>query len=179
DDDHAHRQGRQVDRRPGHRQPRQGRRLHPATRPARALRHRRPKSGRSARDPGRPALTGVRAENAGARMPELYLKQMELGPMQNYVYLVGHRTAGGGVVVDPAWEINAIVDAAEADGMRITGALVTHAHPDHVGGALFGMDIPGVSDLLERAPARVYASKAECPFLPGFGSDLVPVEAGA
>jgi len=104
---------------------------------------------------------------------------MELGPMQNFVYLVGDRTARECLVVDPAWEIDAILGAAEADGMRITGALVTHAHPDHVGGDLFGMDIPGVADLLERAPARVYASKAECQFLPGFGSDLVPVEAGA
>jgi hydroxyacylglutathione hydrolase len=99
--------------------------------------------------------------------------------MQNFVYLVGDRAAGECVVVDPAWEIDAIVDAAEADGLRITGALVTHAHPDHVGGDLFGMDIAGVADLLERAPARVYASKAECPFLPNFGSDLVPVEPGA
>jgi glyoxylase-like metal-dependent hydrolase (beta-lactamase superfamily II) len=91
---------------------------------------------------------------------------------------VGDRAAGECVVVDPAWEIDAILGAAEAEGLRITGAVVTHAHPDHVGGDLFGMDIPGVTDLLERAPARVYASRAECQFLPGFGSHLVPVEAG-
>ena len=111
-------------------------------------------------------------------MPELYVKQMELGPMQNFVYLVGDRQAGECVAVDPAWEIDAVVDAAEADGMRITGALITHAHPDHVGGDLFGMDIPGVADLLERVPARVYVHKAEREFLTGFGSDLVEVEAG-
>ncbi len=40
------------------------------------------------------------------------------------------------------------------------------------------MDIPGVGDLLERAPARVYVHKAEREFLRGFGSDLVQVEAG-
>jgi glyoxylase-like metal-dependent hydrolase (beta-lactamase superfamily II) len=99
--------------------------------------------------------------------------------MQNFVYLVGDRAAAECVVVDPAWEIDAILGAAAADGLRITGALVTHAHPDHVGGALLGLDIPGVADLLEHAPARVYASQAECQFLPGLGSDLVPVEAGA
>ncbi len=111
-------------------------------------------------------------------MPELYVRQMELGPMQNFVYLVGDREAGECVVVDAAWEIDTIVRAAEADGMRITGALVTHAHPDHVGGDLFDMDIPGVEDLIERVPARVYVHKAEREFLRGFGSDLVPVEAG-
>ncbi len=91
----------------------------------------------------------------------LYLKQMELGPMQNFVYLVGDREAGECVVVDPAWEIDAIVSTAEADGMRITGALATHTHPDHVGGHLFGMDIPGVADLLERVDA---ALRVRAPF---------------
>ena len=108
----------------------------------------------------------------------VYLKQMELGPMQNFVYLVGDREAGECVVVDPAWEIDTIVRTAEADGMRITGALVTHTHPDHVGGHLFGMDITGAEDLLERVPARVYVHKAEREFLRGFGSDLTKVEAG-
>ena len=46
----------------------------------------------------------------------LYLRQMELGPMQNFVYLVGDREAGECVVVDPAWEIDTIVRTAEADG---------------------------------------------------------------
>ena len=107
-----------------------------------------------------------------------YLKQMELGPMQNFVYLVGDREAGECVVVDPAWEIDTIVRTAEADEMRITGVLVTHTHPDHVGGHLFGMDIPGAEDLLERIPTKVYVHKAEREFLRGFGSDLTKVEAG-
>jgi glyoxylase-like metal-dependent hydrolase (beta-lactamase superfamily II) len=111
-------------------------------------------------------------------MPDLYVRQMELGPMQNFVYLVGDREVGECVAVDPAWEIDAIVRAAEADGMTIKGVLITHTHPDHVGGDLFGMDIPGVEDLLERVPARVYVHAAEREFLRGFGSDLVQVGAG-
>ena len=115
-------------------------------------------------------------------MDPLYLRQMELGPMQNFVYLVGDREAGECVVVDPAWEIDTIVRTAEADGLRITGALVTHTHQDHVGGSLeaWGMPgrIPGVEELLERVPAKVYVHAAEREFLRGFGSDLVKVEAG-
>ena len=112
----------------------------------------------------------------------LYLKQMELGPMQNFVYLVGDREAGECVAVDPAWEIDTIVRTAEADGLRIIGALVTHTHQDHVGGSLesWGMPgrIPGIEELLEQVPAKVYVHKAEREFLRGFGSDLVKVEAG-
>jgi hydroxyacylglutathione hydrolase len=106
----------------------------------------------------------------------IYLKQMELGPMQNFVYLIGDPATRECVVVDPAWEIDTILETAQADGMTITGALVTHTHQDHVGGHLFGHDIPGVADLLEKVRARVHVHKAEREFLKGFGSDLVKVD---
>jgi len=110
----------------------------------------------------------------------VYVRQLELGPMQNFVYLVGDPVVRECVVVDPAWEIDAIVDAAAADGMTIIGALVTHTHQDHVGGSLesWGLPgrIPGVEELLARAPAKVYVHKAEREFLRGLGSDLVRVD---
>ena len=34
----------------------------------------------------------------------LYLKQIELGPMQNFVYLIGDQASRECVVVDPAWD---------------------------------------------------------------------------
>ena len=108
------------------------------------------------------------------------VKQMELGPMQNFVYLIGDPVARECVVVDPAWEIDRIVEAAQAEGYTITGALVTHTHQDHVGGSLesWGMPgrIPGVEELLEKVRAKVYVHKAEREFLRGFGSDLVKVD---
>jgi glyoxylase-like metal-dependent hydrolase (beta-lactamase superfamily II) len=110
----------------------------------------------------------------------LYLKQLELGPMQNFVYLLGDPVARQCVVVDPAWEIDTIVDTAAADGMTITGAVVTHTHQDHVGGSLASWGMPGriagVEELLARVPAWVYVHKAEREFLPGLGSDLVRVD---
>ena len=108
----------------------------------------------------------------------LYLKQMLVGPMQNFVYLIGDPETRECVVVDPAWRIDAILDAAAADDMRLCGALVTHTHQDHVGGHLFGFDIPGVEALLEKTPVKVYVHKAEREFLRGFGSDLVKVDGG-
>ena len=110
----------------------------------------------------------------------IYLEQMELGPMQNFVYLIGDPVARECVVVDPAWEIDTIVETAQARGMTITGALVTHTHQDHVGGSLasWGMPgrVPGVEDLLGRVKAKVYVHKAEREFLRGFGSDVVAVD---
>jgi len=106
----------------------------------------------------------------------IYLKQMELGPMQNFIYLVGDPATRQCVVVDPAWEIETIVQTAAADDMTIIGALITHTHQDHVGGHLFGLNIPGVEELLEKVKAKVYVHKAEREFLKGFGSDLVKVD---
>jgi len=110
----------------------------------------------------------------------IYLEQMELGPMQNFVYLIGDPVARECVVVDPAWEIDTIIETAQARSMTIKGALVTHTHQDHVGGSLasWGMPgrIPGVEDLLGRVKAKVYVHKAEREFLRGFGSDLVAVD---
>jgi hydroxyacylglutathione hydrolase len=112
--------------------------------------------------------------------PVIYLKQLELGPMQNFVYLIGDPATRDCVVVDPAWEIDTIVDTAAADGFTIRGALVTHTHQDHVGGSLesWGMPgrIPGAEELLARVPAKVYVHKAEREFLPGLGSELQPVD---
>jgi hydroxyacylglutathione hydrolase len=110
----------------------------------------------------------------------IYLKQLELGPMENFVYLVGDPVARLCMVVDPAWEIDKIVDTAAADEMTITGALVTHTHQDHVGGSLASWGMPGriagVEELLAKLPAKVYVHKAEREFLPGLGSDLVKVD---
>src|SRR2546427_373154 len=75
----------------------------------------------------------------------IYFKQLELGPMQNYVYLLGDPNAHEAAVVDAAWDVEAIVRTAESDGYRITKDLVTHFHPDHLGGSLMGHQIIGAA----------------------------------
>ena len=76
---------------------------------------------------------------------EIYLKQLELGPMQNFIYLIGDPASREAAVVDPGWEVPAILQAAQQDGYRLTAAFVTHHHFDHVGGLpelLRALDIP-------------------------------------
>jgi len=115
-------------------------------------------------------------------MRSIYWKQLELGPMQNYVYLLGDPTTREAAVVDAAWDVEAIVRTAEADGYRITTDLVTHFHPDHLGGNMMGHQIEGAAELVARAPARIVVHKAELPYvhrLTGLSSsDLTPVEGG-
>ncbi|HXG52576.1 MAG TPA: MBL fold metallo-hydrolase [candidate division Zixibacteria bacterium] len=109
----------------------------------------------------------------------LYFRQIELGPMQNYVYLIGSRQTREAAVVDPAWDIDAILKIAAADEMEITRALVTHTHPDHVGGRFAGMAIEGVTELLDKCKAKVVVHKAEAEFLKALSaSDLIKAESG-
>jgi hydroxyacylglutathione hydrolase len=112
----------------------------------------------------------------------IYFKQLELGPMQNYVYLLGDPTTHEAAVVDAAWDVDAIVRTAEADAYKITKNLVTHFHPDHLGGDLMGHQITGAAELVGRVGAKTYIHKAELPFvhrLTGLSaSDIVPVDAG-
>ncbi len=112
----------------------------------------------------------------------IWFKQLELGPMQNYVYLLGDPTSREAAVVDAAWDIDEIVRTAEADGYRITHDLVTHFHPDHLGGSFGSLNVIGAAELLARVPAKVVIHKAELPFvhrLTGLSEgDLVPVEGG-
>ena len=49
-------------------------------------------------------------------------------------YLVGDEDSGEAVVVDPAYAIEQYVEQAERDGVRLTRALETHTHADHVSG---------------------------------------------
>jgi glyoxylase-like metal-dependent hydrolase (beta-lactamase superfamily II) len=81
--------------------------------------------------------------------------------MVNFVYLVGDRETGETVVIDPAYAVAELADLAGVDGMRITGALVTHYHPDHVGGSLGGWDIEGVRELLELGAVPVHVQRDE------------------
>jgi glyoxylase-like metal-dependent hydrolase (beta-lactamase superfamily II) len=94
-------------------------------------------------------------------MSDLYFQQLAVGEMQNFAYLIGSQSTRECLLVDPAWAIDALVDRAERDGFRVSGALVTHYHQDHVGGRIFGMEIEGLARLMARAPSRVHVNARE------------------
>ena len=81
--------------------------------------------------------------------------------MVNFVYLIGDRETGEAVVVDPAYDPQAVLDILAADGMRLTGALGTHFHADHVGGNLMGHPIVGIAELLELVQVPIHLQTEE------------------
>jgi hydroxyacylglutathione hydrolase len=103
----------------------------------------------------------------------LYLKQLLAGRdfatsdtfasrMANFVYVVGDDQQRTCMVVDPAWDVPAIVDFIDREDLKLTGALVTHYHPDHVGGEIFGHNIAGLEELLAIRPVKVHVNEIEC-----------------
>jgi glyoxylase-like metal-dependent hydrolase (beta-lactamase superfamily II) len=85
--------------------------------------------------------------------------------MRNFAYLIGDRQTGDCVVVDPAYAAGELVDALEADGLHLSGVLVTHHHPDHVGGSMMGFELKGLAELLERVSVPVHVNSQEAQFV--------------
>src|SRR5215213_7889556 len=81
--------------------------------------------------------------------------------MRNFAYLIGDRDTGDCVVVDPAYAAQDLVDTLEADGMHLSGVLVTHRHPDHVGGSMMGFELKGLAVLHELVSGPVHVNTLE------------------
>lgn len=80
---------------------------------------------------------------------------LELGPMENFVYLIEDRSSGRAAVVDPAWDVPAVLALAAEHGVRITDILLTHSHHDHIN---------GIEAVLETFDAQLHLLKDEARF---------------
>jgi glyoxylase-like metal-dependent hydrolase (beta-lactamase superfamily II) len=85
--------------------------------------------------------------------------------MVNFVYLIGDRETGEAVAVDPAYGVADLLRILEADGMRLTGVLATHYHPDHVGGSMMGLSIEGINELLALQSVPIHVQAEEAPLV--------------
>lgn len=92
---------------------------------------------------------------------QVALGQSVAAQMRNFMYLLGDPITREAVVVDPAWDVESLLELARHDGYRVVGALVTHYHPDHIGGDLFGTQIEGLPRLLELEALPIYVNKHE------------------
>jgi glyoxylase-like metal-dependent hydrolase (beta-lactamase superfamily II) len=91
----------------------------------------------------------------------LLIEQFAIGQMDNLVHLVGSKTTREVALVDPAWEVDRLLDRLESDGLTPKAVLVTHFHPDHIGGRMMGMQIQGLPEVLARYAVPIYVHKAE------------------
>jgi len=72
-----------------------------------------------------------------------------VGPLQANCYYISDTESGAGLIIDPGGDPDFLVKAIAGKGGRCDAILVTHGHPDHVG---------GVAGLAAATGAPVYAS---------------------
>ncbi len=80
---------------------------------------------------------------------------LELGPMENFIYLLHDHASNTAALVDPAWEVDKILQLAQQKNIKITDILLTHSHHDHVN---------GLEQVLDKTDAQVHLIKEEAKF---------------
>jgi len=99
----------------------------------------------------------------------LILKQMELGPLDNFLYFIGDAGTNEIAVIDPAWDVDYLCSQADKAGYKITDIFLTHGHPDHVN---------GLEEMLSRHDVPVYISKHEADFYMPAHKNIIEIDDG-
>jgi hydroxyacylglutathione hydrolase len=64
----------------------------------------------------------------------MIFKQVPIGTFQNFSYIIGDEKTKSAALVDPAWEVDKLLEACEELGLKVKYVINTHSHHDHVGG---------------------------------------------
>lgn len=114
----------------------------------------------------------------------LIFEQVRLGGDRNFGYLLADRDAKEGVIVDPAYAPELLVERAEAQGIRVTHVVNTHGHSDHIEGNERALKATGAKVaahpacpvgpevvLPDGASLRVGSLELRCMHTPGHSAD--------
>lgn len=64
----------------------------------------------------------------------MFIKQMQVGNLAVFAYLIGDTTTGDALVIDPADQAHDILALAAKNNLKINYIVNTHGHVDHIGG---------------------------------------------
>ena len=82
----------------------------------------------------------------------MIFKQIPVGQMQNFSYLIGDEATKEAAIVDPGWEIDKILSEAKKHDLNVKCILITHSHYDHT---------QQVKELSDATDAAVYVHKED------------------
>ena len=68
------------------------------------------------------------------------VKQLKLGPMDNFCYVIWDEELKEAAVIDPAWQPGIIEDLLRKEKLTPKLLLLTHAHADHVNAARYFLE---------------------------------------
>lgn len=70
--------------------------------------------------------------NMNNGLPQVDVVRVSKGPYVNYNYIIYDGQSRKGVILDPAWQMDKLVDVAKSAGIEVCGVLLTHHHHDHI-----------------------------------------------
>ena len=82
---------------------------------------------------------------------------LPVGPLQCNCSIVGDESSREAIVIDPGDEISAILDVIKKHKLTVKQIVVTHAHIDHVGGAMKLKQATGAPILLNENDSALLA----------------------
>ncbi len=104
----------------------------------------------------------------------MIVKQMEVGGLAVFCYIVGCPTTKNAALIDPAGDAEPILAEAKTLGLTIQYIINTHAHPDHISGNADIVGATGAKIVIHEAEASWLTSLAGKAFLAMFGGKQSP-----
>lgn len=86
----------------------------------------------------------------------MIIKQLDIGYMDNFCYIVGCERTRKALVIDPGHDVDQIVSAAEKQGLVIETIVNTHAHGDHTAGNAELKSLTGAKIMIHALDAAGY-----------------------
>ena len=82
----------------------------------------------------------------------MILHQIPVGPMQNFIYIIGDGKTKEAAVIDAGWDAEKIIEIAEKEKLKINKIILTHSHFDHV---------QRINELSDKTKSTVYFHELE------------------
>jgi len=103
----------------------------------------------------------------------MFIKQMQVGHLAVFAYLVGDTTTGDALVIDPADQAHDILALAAKNNLRINYIVNTHGHVDHIGGNAQMKKLTGAKIIIH-ADDAIMLSSTPASMLRMFGASQSP-----
>lgn len=85
----------------------------------------------------------------------MIFKQVPVGTFQNFAYIIGDENTKISAIVDPAWEVDKILESCRESGLNVAFVINTHSHHDHTEGNELVVKRTGAKVIThERSPVR-------------------------